>query len=63
MVSSVGRMAEIVTGTTIPTDSAFYYAVGAAIVVLTALVAFGGIKKVTKWTDKMVPVIDFVKIS
>lgn len=57
VVSSVGRMAEIVTGTTIPTDSAFYYAVGAAIVVLTALVAFGGIKKVTKWTDKMVPVM------
>ena len=57
VVSSVGRMAEIVTGTVIPTDSVFYYAVGAIIVVLTALIAFGGIKKVTKWTDKMVPVM------
>lgn len=57
VVSSVGRMAEIVTGTTIATDSAFYYIVGALIVVGTAVVAFGGIRKVSKWTDKMVPVM------
>ena len=57
VVSSIGRMAEIVTGSTIAADSAFYYIVGALIVIITALVAFGGIKKVTKWTDKMVPVM------
>ena len=57
VVSSIGRMAEIVSGVTIPTDSAFYYVVGAAIVLITAVIAFGGIKKVTKWTDKMVPVM------
>ena len=57
VVSSVGRMAEIVTGTTIATDSTFYYIVGALIVILTAVIAFGGIKKVTRWTDKMVPVM------
>lgn len=57
VVSSVGRMAEIVTNSTIATDSAFYYIVGAAIVIITAVVAFGGIRKVTKWTDKMVPVM------
>ncbi len=57
VVSSVGRMAEIVTGSTIATDSVFYYIISAIIVVLTAIVAFGGIKKVTKWTDKMVPVM------
>ncbi len=57
VVSSVGRMAEIVTGSGIATDSAFYYIVGAVIVILTAIVAFGGIKKVAKWTDKMVPVM------
>ena len=50
-------MAEIVSGATIPTDSVFYYVVGAAIVLITAVIAFGGIKKVTKWTDKMVPVM------
>lgn len=57
VVSSIGRMAEIVTGTTINSDSAFYYVVGTLIIVLTAIIAFGGIRKVTKWTDKMVPVM------
>ncbi len=57
VVSSIGRMAEIVSRASIPTDSAFYYVVGAGIILITAVVAFGGIKKVTKWTDKMVPVM------
>lgn len=57
VVSSIGRMAEIATGSSIATDSLFYYIVGAVIIVLTAFVAFGGIRKVTKWTDKMVPVM------
>ena len=57
VVSSVGRMAEIITGTSIATDSAFYYVVGALTIVVTAIIAFGGIKKVSKWTDKMVPVM------
>lgn len=57
VVSSLGRMAEIVTGAAIASDSVFYYVVGALTIVLTAIIAFGGIKKVTKWTDKMVPVM------
>ena len=57
VVSSIGRMAEIVTGTTIATDSTFYYIVGTVVIILTAVVAFGGIKKVSKWTDRMVPVM------
>ena len=57
VVSSVGRMAEIATGSTITSNSAFYYIVGALTVVSTAVIAFGGIRKVTKWTDKMVPVM------
>ncbi len=57
VVSSIGRMAEIVTGSTIASDSVFYYLTGVIIVVLTAIIAFGGIRKVTKWTDKMVPVM------
>lgn len=57
VLSSIGTMAEIMTGSTIATDSLFYYVVGALIVIFTAVVAFGGIKKVTKLTDKMVPVM------
>lgn len=57
VVSSIGNMAEIVTGSVIDADSVFYYIAGALIVVLTAVVAFGGIRKVTRWTDKIVPVM------
>ncbi len=57
VVSSLGRMAEIATGTTISTNSLFYYIAGVLVVILTGVIAFGGIKKVTKWTDKMVPVM------
>ncbi|MDO4323030.1 MAG: amino acid carrier protein [Lachnospiraceae bacterium] len=57
VVSSIGQMAEIVTGTAIATNSAFYYIVGTFIIILTAVIAFGGIRKVTKWTDKLVPVM------
>ncbi len=62
VVSSVGRIAEVVTGSSMESDSIFYYIVGAVVVVLTAVVAFGGIKKVTKWTDKMVPVMAVVYV-
>ena len=57
VVSSVGTMAEIITGTGIATNSAFYYIVGFLIVAGTAGVVFGGIQKVAKWTDRMVPVM------
>lgn len=57
VVTSVGQMAEIVTGNTIPTNSAFNYIVGAIVIILTAFAVFGGIKKISKWTDKMVPVM------
>lgn len=57
VVSSIGRMAEIATGTSIATDSVFYYIVGALTIAVTALVAFGGIRKVSRWTDRMVPVM------
>ena len=63
VVSSVGRMAEILTGKTIPVNSLFYYIAGAAIMILTAAIAFGGIKKVSKWTDMMVPVMAVLYVA
>ena len=57
VVSSIGQMADIVTGNTMASDSIFYYVVAALLLVLTAYIAFGGIKKVTKVTDKVVPVM------
>lgn len=55
-------MAEIVTGSTISTTSAFYYITAIVIIVLTAIVVFSGIKKLTKVTDKMVPVMTVIYV-
>lgn len=62
VVSSVGEMTKIVSGTDLATGSSFYYIVGAIVVGTTALITFGGIHKVTKITDKMVPVMAVVYI-
>lgn len=63
VVSSIGTMAEIITGAPIASDSMFYYVVGAIIIAVTAVIAFGGIKKVSKWTDKIVPVMAVLYIG
>lgn len=57
VVSSIGTIAEIFTGNPIAKDSVFYYIVSIILIFLTALTAFGGIKKVSKWTDRIVPVM------
>lgn len=63
VVSSAGQIAEIVTGTTLTSDSVFYYITGIIVIVLTAVIVFGGIHKVTRWTDKMVPVMAVLYIG
>ena len=62
VVSSIGRMAEIATDSVIATDSSFYYIIGALIVIGTGVLVFGGIRKVSKWTDMIVPVMAVVYI-
>lgn len=57
VVSSIGEMANIITGQTLATDSMFYYVTAVILLALTAYIAFGGIRKVTKVTDKVVPVM------
>ena len=63
VVSSIGTMAEIITGNSIASDSVFYYIVGGIIIAATAVIAFGGIKKVSKWTDRIVPVMAVLYIA
>ena len=62
VVSSLGRLGEIATGKTFAAQSVFYYIISIVIVIATAVIAFGGIKKVSKITDKMVPVMAVVYI-
>lgn len=63
VVSSIGEIAGTVSGGAVATDGVFSYVVAAIVVVLTAILAFGGIKKVTKLTNKMVPVMAVVYIA
>ncbi len=62
VVSSIGAMGEILMGSKIPTVSTFYFVTAAIVLIFTAVVAFGGIKKVTAVTDKMVPVMAVVYV-
>ncbi len=62
VVSSMGQMAEIITGNTLATTSVFYYVVAILLIILTAIVVFSGIRKITKVTDKMVPVMAVVYV-
>lgn len=57
VVTSIGQMAEIVTGRTLPAASPFYYITAALLIAAAAYIAFGGIKKVTRVTDRAVPVM------
>lgn len=61
-VSSVGMIAEIVTGSTIASNSPLYWITFVVFIVFLILVAFGGIKRVTKVTDKTVPVMAVVYV-
>lgn len=57
VVSSLGQMVQIATGTEMAADAVFYYITAVILIAATAYMTFGGIKKVTKVTDKMVPVM------
>ena len=53
-VSSVGQIAELITGKAIPTTSALYWVAFAVLIVAMAAISWGGIRKVTKVTDILV---------
>ncbi len=61
-VSSVAQIAEVITGKEIPTNSLLYWIAFAILIVALILIAFGGIKKVTKVTDVIVPIMAVVYI-
>lgn len=62
-ISAVGQIGDLLTGTSIPTNSALYYVSFAILMVTIILITFGGIKAVTKVTDKLVPVMAVVYIA
>lgn len=61
-VSSIGQIASIIVGYEIPTNSALYWITFVVLIVMLVVISFGGIKKVTKVTDMVVPVMAVVYI-
>ena len=62
VVSSIGQMGEMISGSSISTTSPFYYITAVILIVFTTYLAFGGIKKVTKVTDAAVPVMAVIYV-
>lgn len=62
-ISAVGQIAETLTGSEIPTNSALYWISFLFLIILAAAVSFGGIKKLTKLTDFFVPVMAVIYVA
>ena len=62
VVTSIGAMANIVTGIQIPVQSAFFYVVSVLLIIVTAIVAFGGIKRVVRASNRFVPVMSIIYV-
>ena len=61
-ISAVGAIAGKISGVNIPTNSSLYWISFAVLIVITAVISFGGIKKVTKVTDRIVPVMAVIYV-
>ncbi|MGN0334605.1 MAG: alanine/glycine:cation symporter family protein [Lachnospiraceae bacterium] len=61
-ISAVGQIGELLTGNAIPTNSPLYWISFALLLVTVVVVSFGGIKKVTKLTDRLVPIMAVVYV-
>jgi AGCS family alanine or glycine:cation symporter len=56
-ISSVGEMAELIANRTFGVTSGFTIVAAALIVVITVIITFGGIKKISKTNNMLVPVM------
>lgn len=61
-VSSIGQIAEAATGKTISTDSALYWISFAVLMVAMVVISWGGIRKVTRVTDILVPIMAVIYV-
>ena len=61
-ISAVGQVAEVLSGREIATNSALYWFSFALLLVLVSLISFGGIRKLTRVTDVIVPVMAVIYV-
>lgn len=57
VVTSAGAIAGLARHIQIPVQSTFYYVVSVVVILLMAFMAFGGIRRVSRWADVLVPVM------
>ena len=62
VITSAGAIAEMVTGLHFELQSTFYYVGSVVVLALVAFMAFGGIKRIGKWADRLVPVMAVIYI-
>lgn len=62
VVSSIGAMGELAAGHPIAAMSAFYVAAACIVLLVAAVMAFGGIKRVSRANNKLVPIMAVVYV-
>ena len=60
VVTAIGTITGIITNSTIKFSDNFYIIISIIVIILTTIIVFGGIKKVTKVTNKLVPIMAIV---
>lgn len=61
-VSAVGQIVETLTGQVVPTNSPLYWGSFAVLLVIITASSFGGIRKVTRITDILVPIMAVIYV-
>ncbi len=60
LFTALGSAAEIVTGNVYERTSGIYYAIAVVLIITIPAIIFGGIKRVTRFTDALVPIMAFI---
>ncbi len=63
IITSLGSIAETISGRTIERQSIIYYIIVIILIITVAVTVFGGIKRVTKVTDRLVPIMAIIYAS
>lgn len=62
VVTSIGAIAGLVENVKIPVQSTFYYVASVIVILLVTFMAFGGIKRISRWADILVPVMAVIYV-
>lgn len=63
VITSLGSIVGLVGGEEIPLRSTFYYVMSILLLVFITFMAFGGIKRISRWADILVPVMAVIYIG